>query len=130
MLARNQGILDRFIAITALRLAPVAGKMASALKRDDRNALAGHSEPEHDDFCLHDYRTLFDPSVLSGKVALVTGGGSGIGFRVTELLMRYGCHAAIASRNLSKLEEVRERRKTRGERRLPGGGRLLVWGTS
>lgn len=116
--------------IVALRLAPSPSKMASAPERDGRSALAGHSEPEHDDFCLRDYRMFFDPSILAGKVALVTGGGSGIGFRVTELLMRYGCHAAIASRNLSKLKEVRGEGETedamREEAREGLGGRLLV----
>lgn len=86
--------------------------MASGPELEGHSALVRDSEPEHDDFCLHDYRMLFSPSILAGKVALVTGGGSGIGFRIAELLMRHGCHTAIASRNLSKLEEVREEKET------------------
>ena len=63
-------------------------------------------ELEHDDVCLETYRYLYDRELLAGKVAFITGGGSGIGFRITELLMRHGCDTVIASRNLGKLQEV------------------------
>lgn len=62
-------------------------------------------ELEHDDVCLETYRYLYDRELLAGKVAFITGGGSGIGFRITELLMRHGCDTVIASRNLGKLQE-------------------------
>ena len=61
----------------------------------------------HDDYCLKEYRHLYSPDILRGKVALITGGGSGIGFRIAEIFMRHGCDTAIASRKISKLEEVR-----------------------
>ncbi|GHF26777.1 3-oxoacyl-ACP reductase [Kordiimonas sediminis] len=44
-----------------------------------------------------DQVSLFD---ISGKVALVTGGGSGIGAMITETLVRAGCKVFIASRKI------------------------------
>ena len=70
--------------------------------------VAGEMEDDHDDYCLKEYNYLFKPDLLEGKVAFVTGGGSGIGFRITELLMRHGCNVVIASRKITKLKEVRE----------------------
>lgn len=64
---------------------------------------------DHDDYCLKDYKYLYQPDLLQGKVAFITGGGSGIGFRIAELFMRHGCDTVIASRRLSKVEEVRAR---------------------
>ena len=61
---------------------------------------------DHDDYCLKEYRYLYSPDLLWGKVAFITGGGSGIGFRIAELFMRHGCDTIIASRKISKLEEV------------------------
>lgn len=46
---------------------------------------------------------LFD---ISDKVALVTGGGSGIGTMATEALVRAGCKVYIASRRLESCEAV------------------------
>ena len=62
---------------------------------------------KHDDYCLPSYGYKFSPELLKGRVAFITGGGSGIGFRIAELFMRHGCDIVIASRNLAKLEEVR-----------------------
>ncbi len=61
---------------------------------------------EHEDYCLHEYKYLYSPDILQGKVALVTGGGSGICFRIAEVFMRHGCDTVIASRKMSKLKEV------------------------
>lgn len=61
---------------------------------------------DHDDYCLKDYKYLYQPNLLRGKVAFITGGGSGIGFRIAEILMRHGCDTVIASRRLDKVEEV------------------------
>ena len=62
---------------------------------------------DHDDYCLTDYQYLYQPDLLQGKVAFITGGGSGIGFRIAEIFMRHGCDTVIASRRLEKVEEVR-----------------------
>lgn len=43
---------------------------------------------ERDIVCLDQYDFFFRPDLLSGKVAFITGGGSGIGFTITEVLMR------------------------------------------
>lgn len=42
---------------------------------------------------------------LSGKTALVTGGGSGIGLAVARLFLAEGARVAIAGRNQAKLDE-------------------------
>jgi NADP-dependent 3-hydroxy acid dehydrogenase YdfG len=43
---------------------------------------------------------------LTGKIALVTGGGSGIGAASAQLLLQEGAKVAIAGRNQAKLDEV------------------------
>lgn len=57
----------------------------------------------NEDDCLPEYRHLFCPDLLRDKVAFITGGGSGIGFRIAEIFMRHGCHTVIASRSLPRL---------------------------
>lgn len=47
------------------------------------------------------FESLLD---LSGKVAIVTGGGTGIGKAITLELAKTGCNLAIASRKLENLE--------------------------
>lgn len=64
------------------------------------------AETKHDDFCLQEYKYLFQEDLLRGKVAFITGGASGIGFRISELFMRHGCHTIIGSRRMNKLKEV------------------------
>ncbi|KAL7753862.1 peroxisomal 2 4-dienoyl-CoA reductase sps19 [Sorochytrium milnesiophthora] len=51
-------------------------------------------------------KSVFRNDILAGKVAFVTGGGSGICKGMTEALLRHGCRAVIVSRTLSKLEEA------------------------
>ncbi|NXU54811.1 DECR2 reductase, partial [Turnix velox] len=58
------------------------------------------------DDCLREYRHLFSPDILAGQVAFITGGGSGIGFRIAEIFMRHGCRTVIASRNLQRVSEA------------------------
>ncbi|NXJ69991.1 DECR2 reductase, partial [Rostratula benghalensis] len=80
--------------------------------RGERAAMAekgAASRPPPDvdtDECLREYRHLFSPDILAGQVAFITGGGSGIGFRIAEIFMRHGCWTVIASRNLQRVLEA------------------------
>ncbi|KAK6475984.1 peroxisomal 2,4-dienoyl-CoA reductase isoform X1 [Huso huso] len=52
------------------------------------------------------------PDLLKDKVAFITGGGSGIGFRIAEVLMRHGCDTVIGSRNQERLAEAAKKLTT------------------
>ncbi|XP_074742065.1 peroxisomal 2,4-dienoyl-CoA reductase [(3E)-enoyl-CoA-producing] isoform X2 [Strix uralensis] len=81
--------------------APAAGSAAMA------EAAAARAPPDLDtDDCLREYRHLFSPDILAGRVAFITGGGSGIGFRIAEIFMRHGCRTVIASRDLQRVSEA------------------------
>ncbi|XP_022092631.1 peroxisomal 2,4-dienoyl-CoA reductase-like [Acanthaster planci] len=72
------------------------------------------------DACLTSYDYVFKPDILRGKVAFITGGGSGICFTVAEVFMRHQCDTVIASRNLNRLKEAAKRLETAtGQRCLP-----------
>ena len=50
--------------------------------------------------------SVFRKDLFLGKVAVVTGGGTGIGKAITSELASLGCKVVIASRKLEKLEET------------------------
>lgn len=47
---------------------------------------------------------VFRPGLLDGQVTLITGGGTGIGLGISELLAELGAHVVIASRKPAHLE--------------------------
>ena len=48
---------------------------------------------------------MFDPQLLKDHVAVITGGGTGIGLAIAKRLGALGARIAIASRNAQNLEE-------------------------
>ncbi|XP_028989947.1 peroxisomal 2,4-dienoyl-CoA reductase [(3E)-enoyl-CoA-producing] isoform X2 [Betta splendens] len=69
------------------------------------------------DDCLTSYTHIYSPDLLKHQVAFITGGGSGIGFRIAEIFMRHGCDTVIASRNLDKLKEAAQKLSAASGRR-------------
>lgn len=57
--------------------------------------------------------------ILAGRVAVVTGGGTGIGKAISENLAKNGARVAITSRNPSHLETTVEELQARGYSLLP-----------
>jgi NAD(P)-dependent dehydrogenase (short-subunit alcohol dehydrogenase family) len=49
------------------------------------------------------HRSIFRPGLFDGKVAIVTGGATGIGLAITEDLVQLGAKAVIASRKMERL---------------------------
>ncbi|XP_066967680.1 peroxisomal trans-2-enoyl-CoA reductase-like isoform X2 [Macrobrachium rosenbergii] len=59
--------------------------------------------------------SIFRPGLFKGKVAIVTGGGSGIGKAITEELVTLGCRVVIASRNEDKLKKASQEMDPKGQ---------------
>ncbi|ORY06937.1 NAD(P)-binding protein [Basidiobolus meristosporus CBS 931.73] len=55
-----------------------------------------------------DTTTVFLPDTLKGKVAFVTGGGSGICKGIAEALLKHGAKVVIASRSLDRVTKAAE----------------------
>ncbi|MDA0676584.1 MAG: SDR family NAD(P)-dependent oxidoreductase, partial [Chloroflexi bacterium] len=54
---------------------------------------------------------------LEGKVAIVTGGGTGIGKGIAKAFAEQGCNLVLAARNLDRLESAADEL-----RKIPGAG--------
>lgn len=58
--------------------------------------------------------SVFRPGLLDGQVALVTGGGTGIGFGIAEELAGLGAHVVLASRKPEHLDAGAEKIRAAG----------------
>src|SRR5688500_9454884 len=68
--------------------------------------------------------TAFRDGLLSGQVGIVTGGGTGIGYGIAELLASLGMHVVLASRRADHTEPAADR--LRGEGLLASAATLDV----
>ena len=68
-----------------------------------------------DDYTMTDVKRLFD---LGGKVAIVTGGGYGLGKQMAEGLAEAGADLVICSRNVARCEETATKIQGLGVRAL------------
>ena len=58
---------------------------------------------------------IFRDDLLRGQVALVTGGGTGIGLGISELLAKLGAHVVIASRKAEHVEAAAQGLRDAGD---------------
>ncbi len=58
--------------------------------------------------------TIFRPGLFEGHVAIITGGGSGIGLAIAHSLGELGCKIAICGRKAEKLEAAKTELEARG----------------
>lgn len=59
-------------------------------------------------------QSIYRPGLFAGKVALVTGGGTGIGFAIAHELAVLGATVVIAARTLDRLDEAARRIRDEG----------------
>jgi NAD(P)-dependent dehydrogenase (short-subunit alcohol dehydrogenase family) len=60
----------------------------------------------------------FSPELLKDKVAVVTGGGTGIGRTTAKMLARHGAHVVVAARQLDRLQMTAQEVQSLGRRSL------------
>jgi peroxisomal 2,4-dienoyl-CoA reductase len=53
--------------------------------------------------------SIFRPGLLDGQVALITGGATGIGYGIAELVAGLGAHVVLASRKKERLDPAVEK---------------------
>ncbi len=58
---------------------------------------------------------MFQNHLLQNKIALITGGGSGIGYAIAEKMLELGAKVVIASRNEEKLKKAKDELAEKGE---------------
>src|SRR6516225_966387 len=58
--------------------------------------------------------TIFRAGLFDGHVAIVTGGGSGIGLAIARTLCQLGARVAIGGRDANRLESARAQLWTEG----------------
>src|SRR5256885_6958826 len=61
---------------------------------------------------------VFEPTLLEGKAALITGGGAGICRGIALAFAAHGCDVAITSRKQEHLDPTAEELRGRGRRAL------------
>src|SRR5215831_15922406 len=57
---------------------------------------------------LSSYQSVFKPGLFAGQVAIVTGGGSGLGRCTAHELVSLGARVALVGRKIEKLERVKD----------------------
>ncbi|AEJ39788.1 short-chain dehydrogenase/reductase SDR [Sulfobacillus acidophilus TPY] len=62
--------------------------------------------------------TMLPPNTFAGRTAIVTGGGSGIGFGIAEELARLGATVVLAGRKADRLEKARQTIQQQGGQAL------------
>lgn len=62
--------------------------------------------------------TTFRPDLLAGQTAIITGGGTGIGFGIAKVLAQHGANVVLTARKLERLEAAAEQIRAAGGKAL------------